>query len=147
MAQQTKSTRSISEKEVARTWHLIDVKGKVLGREIPRITELLQGKHKVSYVPYLDTGDYVIVINAKEVEVTGRKEQEKEYKYFSGYPNGLKVINFKNMRAQNPKEIIRHAVSGMLPKNKHRDLRLARLYIFENAEHPYTHKLNNSETK
>lgn len=147
MAQQTKSTRAISEREVVRNWHIIDVKGKVLGREIPRITELLQGKHKVTYVPYLDSGDYVIVINAKTVEVTGKKASDKEYKYFSGYPNGLKVVKFKDMQAQNPKEIIRHAVSGMLPKNKHRDQRLARLYIYENEQHPHADKMVTSEAK
>ncbi|MBP7967201.1 50S ribosomal protein L13 [Candidatus Woesebacteria bacterium] len=147
MAQQTKSTRPVSEKDVVRKWHIIDVKGKTLGREIPRISELLQGKHKVTYVPYLDSGDYVIVINAKGVGLTGRKEQDKEYKYFSGYPNGQKVVKFKDMLARNPKEIVRHAVSGMLPKNKHRDQRLARLYIFENEQHPYADKLANSNSK
>ncbi len=147
MAQQTKSTRSVSEKDVVRKWHIIDVKGKTLGREIPRISELLQGKHKVTYVPYLDSGDYVIVINAKEVVLTGRKEQDKEYKYFSGYPGGQKIVKFKDMRARNSKEIVRHAVSGMLPKNKHRDPRLARLYIFENEQHPYADKLASSNSK
>ncbi len=146
MAQQTKSTRSISATEVVRKWHLIDVQGKVLGREIPRISELLQGKHKVSYVPYLDSGDYVVVINAKKVEVTGKKEQDKEYKYFSGYPDGQRVTKLKELRAQNPKEIIRHAVSGMLPKNKHRDSRLARLYIFEFAEHTFADKIQETGT-
>lgn len=147
MANQTKSTRSVSEKDIVRNWHIIDVKGKILGREIPRISELLQGKHKVTYVPYLDSGDYVVVVNAKEVELTGRKEQEKEYKYFSGYPSGQKVIKFKDMLAQKPKEIIRHAVSGMLPKNKHRDQRLARLYIFENDQHPYADKVSSVQSK
>lgn len=147
MAHQTKSTRPISEREIVRKWHVIDVKGKVLGREIPRITELLQGKHKVEYVPYLDSGDYVIVVNAKEVELTGKKEQDKEYRYFSGYPNGQRVVKFKDMRAQHPKEVIRHAVSGMLPKNKHRDQRLARLYIYENEQHPYADKISQSEVK
>lgn len=146
MANQTKSTRSVSEKDIVRNWHIIDVKGKILGREIPRISELLQGKHKVMYVPYLDSGDYVVVVNAKGVELTGRKEQEKEYKYFSGYPSGQKVVKFKDMRAQKPKEIIRHAVSGMLPKNKHRDQRLARLYIFENDQHPYADKVSSVQS-
>ena len=144
MAQQTKSTRPVTEKEIDRTWHLIDVKGKVLGRETPRIAELLQGKHKVTYVPYLDMGDNVVVINAKSVQVTGKKELEKEYKYYSGYQGGLKSIPLKNMRDKNPTEVIRHAVSGMLPKNKHRDPRLARLHIFAGSEHSFQNKIKSN---
>ncbi|HRN70972.1 MAG TPA: 50S ribosomal protein L13 [Candidatus Woesebacteria bacterium] len=144
MAQQTKSTRSISSKEITRSWHLIDLQGKTLGREIPRIAELLQGKHKVSYVPYLDNGDFVVVINAKEVVVTGKKASQKEYTYYSGFPGGQKVVPYKEMMTKKPKEIIRHAVTGMLPKTKLRDTRLSRLFIFEGAEHPHVEKFSNS---
>lgn len=144
MAQPTKSTRSISSKEISRTWHLIDLKGKILGREIPRISELLQGKHKVNFVPYLDNGDFVVVINAKEIEVSGRKPSQKEYKYYSGFPGGQRVVTLKEMMIRNPKEVIRHAVSGMLPKTKLRDTRLSRLHIYEGAEHPYNDKFSNS---
>ena len=125
MVQTSKSTRSISSKEISRSWHLIDLKGKTLGREIPRISELLQGKQKVSYVPYLDNGDFVVVINSTEVKVTGKKESQKEYTYYSGYPSGLREVTYKEMMKKNPNEIIRHAVSGMLPKNKLRDVRLS----------------------
>ncbi len=142
MAQLTKSTRSISSKEISRSWHLIDLKGKTLGREIPRISELLQGKHKINFVPYLDNGDFVVVINAKEIEVTGKKPSQKEYKYYSGFPGGQRVVTLKEMMARNPKEVIRHAVSGMLPKTKLRDTRLSRLHIFEGAEHPFSDKFN-----
>lgn len=135
-----KTTRSISNSEISRNWHLVDVSGKHLGREIPGIAKFLQGKHKVSYVQNLDMGDYVVVINAKDVQLTGKKDSQKEYTYFSGYPGGLKTVAFKEMIKRNPKEVIRHAVSGMLPKNKMRDPRLARLYIFEDAKHPYADK-------
>jgi large subunit ribosomal protein L13 len=135
-----KSTRPISDTEIARTWHLVDVSKKHLGREIPAISKFLQGKHKVTYTQNLDMGDYVVVINAKEVQLTGKKESQKEYSYFSGYPSGNRTVTFKEMMKKNAKEVIRHAVSGMLPKNKMRDPRLARLYIFEGAEHPYGDK-------
>jgi large subunit ribosomal protein L13 len=140
MAQVTKSTRPVSEKEISREWHLIDVSGKHLGREIPRIAELLQGKHKVSYVPYLDLGDNVVVINAEKVKLTGNKENEKEYSYYSGYPGGQKVVSYKQMKAVKPTELVRHAVLGMLPKNKLRDRRLTRLFIFAGEVHPYANK-------
>ncbi len=142
MTEQTKSTRSISSKEISRSWHLIDLQGKTLGREIPRISELLQGKHKVNFVPYLDNGDFVVVINAKEVKITGKKASQKEYQYYSGFPGGQRVVPFKEMMQKNPREIIRHAVTGMLPKTKLRDTRLSRLYIFEGAEHPHADKFN-----
>jgi large subunit ribosomal protein L13 len=144
MTQHTKSTRSISSKEISRSWHLIDLEGKTLGREIPRISELLQGKHKVNYVPYLDNGDFVVVINAKGIKMTGKKASQKEYKYYSGFPGGQRVVPFKEMMQKNPKEIIKHAVNGMLPKTKLRDTRLSRLYIFEGSEHPYGDQVSNS---
>lgn len=142
MAQQSTSTRSISSKEISRSWHLVDLQGKTLGREIPRIAELLQGKHKVNFVPYLDNGDFVVVINVKGLKVTGKKASQKDYKYYSGYPGGQRVVPFKEMMEKNPKEIVRHAVTGMLPKTKLRDTRLSRLYIFEGSEHPYVDKFN-----
>ncbi len=135
-----KTTRPISNKEISRNWHLIDVSKKHLGREIPDIAKFLQGKHKVSYTQNLDMGDYVVVINAKKVQLSGKKESQKEYSYYSGYPSGMRSVPFKEMMKKNAKEVIRHAVSGMLPKNKMRDPRLARLYIFEGAEHPYGDK-------
>ncbi|MCA9372050.1 50S ribosomal protein L13 [Candidatus Woesebacteria bacterium] len=130
MTHVTTSTRPISEKEIDRSWHLVDAKGQTLGRIIPEITQKLQGKHKTSYVPYLDMGDNVVVINAAHVAVTGKKEDNKTYKYYSGYPGGLKEVSYKHMKQHKPEEIIRHAVSGMLPKNKHKDSRLARLFIY-----------------
>lgn len=136
----TKSTKPVKEKEVKRNWHLFDAKGKILGRFVSEITKFLLGKHKPNYVPYLDMGDYVVVINAKEIVVSGKKEENKLYTRYSGYPGGLKTITFKELKKNRPTEIIRHAVAGMLPKNKLRKKRLARLYIFENEEHPYKNK-------
>ena len=140
MVNLTKQTKPVKEKEIIPQWHLIDVSGQILGRVAGKISILLQGKHKVNYVPYLNSGDYVVVINAKRVKVTGKKNKNKIYTHYSGYPGGLKRIPYEKMHEDNPKEIIRRAVSGMLPKNKHRDLRLARLFIFSNEKHTYEDK-------
>lgn len=132
-----KSTKPLMAKEIKRDWHLVDVGGKILGRATPNIARLLQGKHKVNYAAYLDQGDFVVVINAKKVVVTGRKSKSKVYTNYSGYPGGLRTVSYSQMMKNKPEEIIRHAVSGMIPKNKHRDPRLARLYIFKDEKHTY----------
>lgn len=133
------ATKPISAKDIQRAWHIIDLDGKVLGREIPRIADLLQGKHKVNFAPYLDSGDNVVIINAAKLVVTGKKAQQKEYTNFSGYPGGLRNVSFEHMMEKKPEEVVRHAVSGMLPKNKLRDRRLARLHIYADAKHPFEH--------
>jgi len=142
MKKLTKQTKPVKEKEIERAWHLIDVKGEVLGRVAPMIASLLQGKNKANYVPYLDMGDYVVVINASQVVVTGKKEETKIYTRYSGYPGGLKVLKYKDLLNDKPEFIIKHAVSGMLPKNKFRDRRLKRLFVFQDNNHPYQDKFN-----
>lgn len=136
----THSTKSVKEKDIKRNWTLIDLSGKVVGRIAPLISTLLQGKHKVDYVSYLDMGDNVVAINAGEVVITGRKAQTKEYTRYSGYPGGLKKVSYQTMMEKNPTEIIKRAVSGMLPKNKLRDQRLKRLYVYADNKHPYADK-------
>ncbi len=133
----TKSTKPVSAKNIKRDWYLIDVKGKILGRAATRITSCLQGKHKVTTVPYLDSGDVVVVINAKDILLSGNKLKQNKYSFYSGYPGGLREISAGELLKKNPTELIRHAVSGMLPKNKLRDVRLARLFIFSDEIHPY----------
>lgn len=140
MANLTKSTKSVSIKDIKREWHLLDVKNRVLGRAATEISGLLQGKSKITYVPYLDSGDYVVVINAKKVVVTGKKRDNKIYTQYSGYPGGLRRTSFKEMMIRKPTEAVYRAVSGMLPKNKLRDRRLARLYIYPEDKHPYEEK-------
>ena len=142
MVHLTQSTKPISEKTIERKWHLIDVKGKIVGRAAPEIVSLLQGKGKPNFVPYLDSGDYVVVINASFVKFTGNKLKNKIYSQYSGYPDGMKQTTAGDMLAKNPCRIVKEAVSGMLPKNKLRDRRLARLYIFPTDKHNYQHKLN-----
>jgi large subunit ribosomal protein L13 len=147
MTKVTQSTKPLSAKTIQRNWHVIDIGGKVLGKVSHEISTLLQGKSKVNYAPYLDAGDYVVVINAKKVEVTGRKADQKTYTYYSGYPGGLRSLTFKELMEKKPEEVIRHAVTGMLPKNKLRDRRMARLFIFNDEKHPYENKLKTQHTK
>lgn len=126
--------------KVERKWHLIDVKDQILGRSATKIARLLSGKDKVEYVPYLDVGDHVVVINAREVAVTGKKERQKIYYRHSGYPGGLKAETLRELRERAPEEIIRRAVEGMLPKNKLQKSMLKRLHIFAGAEHSFEGK-------
>jgi large subunit ribosomal protein L13 len=126
--------------DIKRSWHLVDLKDKILGRIAVQIAHLLLGKGKPYFVKNLDCGDHVVVINAQDILVTGKKEKQKIYTRFSGYPGGLKKITFAKLRVDHPTEIIRRAVSGMLPKNKLRDKMLKRLYLFPGEEHPYEEK-------
>lgn len=133
-------TRPTKISEIKREWHLVDVKGKILGREATAIAMLLMGKGKPYFAKNLDCGDYVVVVNAEDVAVSGKKETDKVYTRYSGYPGGLRKITFSQMRERRPEEIIRHAISGMLPKNKLRASMLKRLYVFAGEEHPYGDK-------
>lgn len=137
----TKQTKPISINEIKRNWYLIDVKNKVLGRVTPKIAWLLQGKNKSNYVSYLDNGDYVVVINAEKVKFTGKKLDQKIYTHYTGYPGGLKIITLKELMKKSPEKVIINAVSGMLPKNKFRDQRLKRLFVFKDEN--YTFNINN----
>ncbi|KAJ7273348.1 ribosomal protein L13 domain-containing protein [Mycena rebaudengoi] len=114
----------------ARVWHHVDATDRILGKLAERIALVLMGKHKPIYDPGVDCGDYVIVTNSRKVQVTGRKREQLLYRTHSMYPGGLKETPYKAMMVKRPEEIIRHAVAGMLPKNKLRDRRLERLRIF-----------------
>ena len=137
------TTKPTKISDITRTWHLIDVKDKVLGRIATDIALSLMGKSKPYFVRNLDCGDFIVVVNAKYVATTGKKEKQKLYGNFSGFPGGLKQKALWQMRAEKPTEIIRHAVWGMLPKNKLRDRLITRLYIYPEAEHPYKDKIKN----
>jgi large subunit ribosomal protein L13 len=139
--QQAAMTQATKAGDVKRSWHLIDVKGEVLGRSATRIAHLLMGKGKAYFVRNLDCGDYVVVVNAKEVKVTGKKEEQKNYYRHSGYPGGFRQETLKELRGRKPEEIIMHAVKGMLPQNKLRDKMLTRLFVFAGEEHKYADKL------
>ena len=137
------STQSTKISDVKRTWHLIDVKDKTLGRVSSEIAQLLMGKSKAYFVRNLDCGDYVVVINSKQVKATGNKEEQKNYYRHSGYPGGFKVETLKELRQRKPENIITHAVKGMLPDNRLRARMLTRLYVFAEGEHTYQDKFKN----
>lgn len=137
MKDQTKSTKL---KDIKREWYLVDVKEKILGRVASDIALLLMGKSKPDFVRNLDLGDYVVVLNAKEVKVTGNKEKLKKYYRHSGYPGGFKEETLSDLRQRKPEDVIIHAVSGMLPQNKLKKQMLSRLHVFEAGEHDYKDK-------
>ncbi len=128
------------QEEIKRNWHLIDARGKILGRVATEMAEYLIGKHKVNYVPHLDVGDYVVVINADKFIVTGKKRKNKMYRRHTGYMGGLKEVTLEDLLEKKPKEAIKLAVKNMLPKNKLRKKRLSRLKIFVDENHPYDDK-------
>jgi large subunit ribosomal protein L13 len=134
------TTKSTKVSEIKRSWILVDVKDQVLGRAATGVAAKLMGKGKPNFVRNLDCGDYVVVINAAHVVTTGRKEKEKLYGKFSGYPGGLKQKALWQVRQEKPTEPMRHAVWGMLPTNKLRDRLVTRLYIYPEAIHPYKDK-------
>ncbi|MFH1407049.1 MAG: 50S ribosomal protein L13 [Candidatus Omnitrophota bacterium] len=121
----------------ARKWYLADAKGKILGRLAVKVARILMGKNKPIYTPFVDCGDGVVVINAKNVVVTGRKLSQKKYTTYSGYPGGLKIKNMETMLKDKPEEVFRHAVKGMLPKNKLGDRMFSRLKVYIGAEQPH----------
>src|SRR6266581_2437178 len=123
-------TQPTKAAEIKRAWHVIDVKDQNLGRVGTTIAKLLMGKGKSYFVRNLDCGDYVVVVNAKIVKVTGKKEEQKKYYRHSGYPGGFRVKTLKEVRAEKPEEIITHAVKGMLPQNRLRASMLKRLFVF-----------------
>lgn len=127
-------------KTIKRGWHLIDAKDQILGRLTTRVAHVLMGKNKPYFVPYLDCGDYVVVVNARGVKVSGRKEKQKEYLRYSGYPGGLKRETLGHLRERKPEELIRRAVYGMLPKNRLARQVIKKLYVFADDNHPFKDK-------
>lgn len=130
---------------VTRNWHLVDVEGKVLGRVASEIAQKLIGKHKKEYTPHIDAGDFVVVINAEKVAVTGSKEHTKLYYSHSGYMGGLKTTTYADLQEKFPDRIIQKAVNNMIPKNKLRSDRMTRLKIYAGSDHP--HKSQFAEKK
>jgi large subunit ribosomal protein L13 len=122
---------------IERKWWLIDAKDLILGRMSVRIANLLRGRHKAIYTPHIDTGDHVIVINADKVRVTGNKEEQLEYMFYSGYFGNEKRIGISTMREKKPEFIIRHSVKGMLPKNRLAREMIKKLKIYAGEEHPH----------
>ena len=131
----SKYTKMQKKEEVTRNWYEIDAEGKILGKVAAEIAVRLMGKHKPSYTPHVDGGDFVIVTNAEKIAVTGKKLLDKKYYRHSGYPGGLKVRNLQEMLEKQPTEVIRKAVERMLPKNKLGNQMINRLKIYTGNEH------------
>lgn len=123
--------------EIAANWHVIDASGLVLGRLASKIAIILQGKHKATYTPHVDTGDFVVVVNAEKIEVTGRKAEVLEYDTYSRYPGGRHLYSYKEMLAKHPEKLVELAVRRMLPKSKMGRNILGKLKIYKGPQHPH----------
>ena len=123
--------------EIERKWYVLDAEGKTLGRLCSEAAMILRGKRKPIYTPFLDTGDYVIVINADKVQVTGKKAQQMIYKYYSYYPGGMRETTFEEMQKKHPDEVIRHAVKGMLPKGPLGRQMAKKLKVYAGPDHKH----------
>ncbi|MBS1819393.1 MAG: 50S ribosomal protein L13 [Acidobacteria bacterium] len=133
------STFIANPQQIAETgrWHVIDADGQVLGRIATVASRLLQGKHKGTYTPFLDTGDHVVVVNAKKVKLTGRKEDQKVYRQHSGYEGGLREERVRVVRARRPERLVEEAVRGMLPKTKLGEAMYRKLKVYAGPDHPH----------
>ena len=130
-------TKSFKISEVDQKWHLIDAENKTLGRLSSRVSSILMGKNKSQYTPNNDLGDFVVIINAEKIKLTGNKESQKKYYKHSGYPGGLKTTSLKELRKDNPEQIIFKAIKGMLPKNKLADKMISKLKVYKGSVHPH----------
>ena len=136
--------KNVKTADIKRSWHLVDAEKKILGRFSTEVAQILMGKNKSYYTPYLDTGDFVVVTNAQKVALSGKKEKQKKYYHHSQFPGGLKVKTAQQVREQKPEEVIRHSVRGMLPKTKLGKLMLKKLYVFKDDKHPYSDKFKDA---
>ncbi|MDO9485013.1 MAG: 50S ribosomal protein L13 [Actinomycetota bacterium] len=127
--------------EVSRTWHVIDASDVVLGRLATHAANLLRGKHKTTYAPHIDTGDFVIIINADKVALTGQKRDQKKAYHHSGYPGGMKATGYADLLDNNSRKAVEKAVKGMLPHNKIGKQQLKKLKVYGGAEHPHAAQL------
>jgi large subunit ribosomal protein L13 len=123
--------------EVERRWYVVDAEGQTLGRLATEIARVLRGKNKPQYTPHVDTGDFVVVVNAEKVVVTGKKAEQKVYRWHSGYPGGLKETSYEQMMERRPTEILRKAVKGMMPNTRLARQQLRKLKIYAGPEHPH----------
>jgi large subunit ribosomal protein L13 len=130
-------TPMVKAADVRHDWYVVDATDQVLGRLATRVARVLSGKHRPSWVPYLDVGDFVVVTNAEKVKLTGRKGEEKLYRHHTGYPGGLKTVGVKNMQAKYPERMIEGAVRGMLPKTKLGRKQLKKLKVYRGGKHPH----------
>jgi large subunit ribosomal protein L13 len=131
------STPMPKETEIERKWYVVDAEGKVLGRLATRVATILRGKHKPLFAPHLDVGDHVVVLNAEKVHLTGRKLQNKQYRWHTGYIGGLREVSAEKMLRTHPERVIEWAVQGMLPKNRLGRAMAKKLKVYRGAAHPH----------
>ena len=130
-------TTVLKQDQLERNWFVVDADGKTLGRLAARISTVLRGKNKPGYAPFMDTGDFVIVVNASKIHVTGNKREAKTYWHHTGYPGGLRLRTFSDAMERDPAFVIKHAVKGMLPKNRLGKRLLKKLKVYPGSEHPH----------
>ncbi len=131
-------TYSAKPGEVNNDWYVVDAQGKVLGRLAAQIAARLRGKHKPEYTPHVDTGDYIVVVNAAKIRVTGKKAEDKKYYRHTGYPGGIREINFAKLHAKYPGRVLQKAVKGMLPKGPLGNAMLKKLKVYAEGAHPHS---------
>ena len=131
-------TLSAKPAEVQHDWFVVDASGKTLGRLATEIARRLRGKHKTSYTPHVDTGDYIVVINAEEITVTGKKAHDKKYYRHTGFPGGIRETNFEKLIAHKPEAVLEKAVKGMLPKGPLGYAMIKKMKVYAGSEHPHT---------
>ena len=130
-------TQSVNKERASHDWYLVDANSKTLGRLSTQIANRLRGKHKPEFTPHVDTGDYIVVINADKIHVTGKKETDKIYYHHTGFPGGIKSISLEKMRERSPEKILENAVKGMMPKNKLGRAMLLKLKVYAGTSHPH----------
>ena len=130
-------TTILKDGDFEKNWYLVDARGKTLGRLASRIATVLRGKHKPGYSPHMDIGDFIVVVNASEIHVTGNKREDKQYWSHTGYPGGLKLISFQDKMKKDPTFAVKNAVKGMLPRNKLGRRLLKKLKVYGGTEHPH----------
>jgi large subunit ribosomal protein L13 len=134
---QEKATTFFRTEDIAKKWYLIDAEGQVLGRLASKVARIIRGKDKATFTPNTDTGDFVVVVNAEKVKVTGKRESLKEYYHYSGYPGGLKTRAYKDLLKTKPEYIIEQSVRGMLPKTRLGNKLIRKLKVYRGAQHPH----------
>ncbi|MDC2963972.1 50S ribosomal protein L13 [Gammaproteobacteria bacterium] len=131
-------TQSVNKESVLHDWYLVDADGKTLGRLSTQIANRLRGKHKPEFTPHVDTGDYIVVVNADKIRVTGKKETDKLYYHHTGFPGGIKSMALGKMREKSPEKILENAIKGMMPKNRLGRAMVSKLKVYAGSSHPHS---------
>ncbi|MCD6459666.1 50S ribosomal protein L13 [bacterium] len=131
-------TYSAKPTDIKRKWYVVDAKDQILGRLATKVADVLRGKHKPIYTPSMDTGDFVIIINADKIKLTGKKAEQMSYQHYSGYPDGLKIESYKVMKEKKPEYIVEHAIRGMIPHTRLGNALYKKLKVYTGTKHPHT---------